>query len=387
MVLDPRVAHRLPVRRAEIPRLTKGTPVGRWAGIGPYYAMFPVQFAFEVVANYSRPGDAVLDPFAGRASSIYAAAAQGRTGYGIEINPVGWLYGRVKLAPAARPWVLRRLDQIGEIARHIRASRLDRMPEFFRYCYCDDVLKYLIAARENLDWENSGVDATLMAVILVYLHGKVPHNLSNQMRQGKAMDPAYSVRWWTEKGMEWPPELDPVEFLRTRIEWRYAKGVPALSWGHVEWGDSTTIIRRIAGQRRRRGRPLFNLLFTSPPYFAVTNYFYDQWLRLWMLGGPETPTRADHPWEQRFEGKADYRQLLTDVFGACAEALTRDAIVYVRTDARAFTFETTLEILRQTFPQKRVAVLGQPYSKATQTALYGDKDQKPGERDIVLMPQ
>lgn len=386
MVVDPRVADRLPVRKAEILSLGRGSSVGRWAGIGPYYAMFPLKFAFEVVANYSRPGDAVLDPFAGRASSIYAAAAQGRTGYGIEINPVGWLYGRVKLGPAAGPWVLRRVDQIGEIARGVRASRLDRMPDFFRYCYCDRVLKYLIAARENLDWETSVVDGTLMAVILVYLHGKVPDNLSNQMRQGKAMDPAYSVRWWTEQGMEWPPEVDPVKFLRSRVQWRYAKGLPTLSHGHVEWGDSTSTIRRVAGQRRRRGRRPFDLLFTSPPYFAVTNYFYDQWLRLWMLGAPEVPTRTGQPWEQRFEGKAEYRQLLSSVFSACAEALAPNAVVYVRTDARQFTFETTHDILLESFPGKRLIVLGRPYSKATQTALYGDKAQKPGERDIVLLP-
>ena len=50
------------------------TAVGRWMGLGPYYAMFPMKFAFDVVNEFSRPGAAVLDPFAGRASSVYAAA-------------------------------------------------------------------------------------------------------------------------------------------------------------------------------------------------------------------------------------------------------------------------------------------------------------------------
>ena len=31
------------------------------------------------------------------------------------------------------------------------------------------------------------------------------------------------------------------------------------------------------------------LFFTSPPYYGVTNYFYDQWLRFWLLGGPLKP--------------------------------------------------------------------------------------------------
>jgi len=74
----------------------------RWARFGPYYAMFPMDFACEVVSTYSQPGDFVLDPFAGRGSSLFAAAALKRSALGIEINPVGWLYSKVKLFPAAK---------------------------------------------------------------------------------------------------------------------------------------------------------------------------------------------------------------------------------------------------------------------------------------------
>ena len=58
-----------------------------------YYAMFPLEFAFEVVNTYSQEGDCIIDPFAGRCSSVYAGAVLGRNSWGIEINPVGWLYG------------------------------------------------------------------------------------------------------------------------------------------------------------------------------------------------------------------------------------------------------------------------------------------------------
>ena len=33
------------------------TPESRWARFGPYYAMFPLDFAFEVVEKYSKKGD------------------------------------------------------------------------------------------------------------------------------------------------------------------------------------------------------------------------------------------------------------------------------------------------------------------------------------------
>ena len=62
------------------------TAEARWAGFGPYYAMFPIEFAFEVVNKFSSVGESVLDPFAGRCSSIYAASVLGRCGVGVEIN-------------------------------------------------------------------------------------------------------------------------------------------------------------------------------------------------------------------------------------------------------------------------------------------------------------
>ena len=95
-------------------KILKGfsTAEARWARFGPYYAMFPLEFAFSVVEEYSKEGDYIIDPFAGRCSSIYAGGVLGRNSLGIEINPVGWLYGKVKLQPANKDDVTDRLLDI-----------------------------------------------------------------------------------------------------------------------------------------------------------------------------------------------------------------------------------------------------------------------------------
>ena len=359
------------------------TAIGRWAGLGPYYAMFPVDFAFDVVDRFTRPGDAVLDPFAGRASSIYAAGATGRSGLGIEINPVGWLYGRVKLRPGSKQRVLKGLEELGHARPSGEASWSEDTREFFARCYCPKVLSFLTACRETLDWRHSNVDATLMAIVLVYLHGKRPYSLSNQMRQGKAMSPAYSVRWWREKRLE-PPELDPVDFLRRRIEWRYAKGSPDLPSGKMMLGDAATLVPRLSRKVANGETPRFRLLFTSPPYSGVTNYHCDQWLRLWMLGGPSHPVSGETFSRGRFYAKDEYLDLLTSVFADCATVLEKDATVYVRSDARPFTYEAILTALKLAFPRKSLAVRSAPYRRKTQTALFGDDSTKPGEVDIIL---
>ena len=147
------------------------------------------------------------------------------------------------------------------------------------------------------------------------------------------MSPGYAIRWWRERDMR-PPEMDPIEFLLKRVDWRYAKGIPELAESRVYLGDSVKILPQVPrywADRHKRA----SLLLTSPPYYGITNYHYDQWLRLWLLGWPLTSRRiAARKYTGKFDNKADYRQLSSMCFvglnGCCGEmelftsGLTRD---------------------------------------------------------------
>jgi hypothetical protein len=203
------------------------------------------------------------------------------------------------------------------------------------------------------------------------------------MRDGKAMAPDYSVRWWAARRLS-PPKIDPVPFLTQRIEWRYRKGMPGFHGSVTRLGDCTRVLHTIGETVAKGSQRRFSLLFTSPPYSGVTNYHVDQWLRLWMLGGPPHARRLAGHWRQKFEGRDRYVELLGTVFGRAAESMTRDATIYVRTDARDFTFTATLHALTEAFPRKNVDIIERPLTKRSQTALFGDTSEKPGEIDIVL---
>lgn len=53
---------------------------------GDHSASFPMELASRCISAGSRPGDAVLDPFAGTGTTVAAAIALGRRGYGIELS-------------------------------------------------------------------------------------------------------------------------------------------------------------------------------------------------------------------------------------------------------------------------------------------------------------
>ncbi len=171
-----------------------------------------------------------------------------------------------------------------------------------------------------------------MALMLVYLHGKQGAALSNQMRQTKSMAPDYAVRWWRERRLV-PPDLDPVDFLLSRLRWRYARGAyrpPTATKMYL--ADSEQEMARI-DLRLRESDARVRLLFTSPPYFKLTNYHYDQWLRLLLLGGRPSANRVPGTSDLRgkFESIARYRLLLANVFGGAAKLMAPESVVYVRT--------------------------------------------------------
>lgn len=361
----------------------RNSPEGRWAHYGPYYAMFPLEYTYNVIEKYSNTGEIVLDPFAGRFSSNYVGACLGRNTIGIEINPVGWLYGKTKMHPAPLDKVLNRLSTIYH-SRNDQVEAVLKMPEFYRICFCNDVLAFLLNARELLDWRRDNVDSTLMSFLMVYLHGKRGDSLSNQMQITKSMGMKYSIGWWKRKGLTTPPEINALEYLSKRINWRYAKGLPKFKTNNsTVLGDSTIMLNDINTLLKQEK---VSLLFTSPPYCGITDYHADQWLRLWLLGGPEQPSTIQEKYRNRFNNKEEYEELLSIVFAKCSKLMAKKSFVCVRTDARDFTLKVTKKLLKKYFPdysfQSKVDTL--KADSSSQTKIYGNKSSKPAEVDIIL---
>lgn len=358
----------------------------RWAGLGPYYAMFPTTFADFVVSEYSSKGDTVLDPFAGRGTSLFSSVTAGRMALGMELNPVGWIYSQTKLSPSPMDQVLARITELEEMADAHRREAY-AMPLFFRRCYSPGVRAFLLCARSELKWQTNHVDRTVMAFLLTHLHGKLTDSLSNQMRQTKSMAPNYAVKWWTDHGFV-APNIKIKDFFTKKLQWRYAKGVPTTVQGTVLLGDSVDLTASINGKLDEFGVSQPSLIFTSPPYFGITNYHYDQWIRLWLLGGPPTDRRTRTEFNGKHRGKFSnlevYKQLLTTVFSNSAKIVRTDAVVYVRTDRREPTASLTKAALREAFPEHKMRQVARPIKGKTQTGLFGYASPKIGEIDLIL---
>lgn len=363
-----------------------GTAAGRWSGVGPYYAMFPVEFANEVVKNHTNKGDVVLDPFAGRGTSTFSAVSQGRSAIGIDVNPLGYVYANAKLKPGDRGAVVQRLQELSESA-HIYRDGATKLAPFFHYCYTPRVQEFLLAAKSELNWRHSKVDRTLMAFILISMQGKRQQALSNQMRHSTSMGPKYSIKWWTEKEL-CPPDVEPVEFILRRIAWRYVHGKPEVSSGWVYLADSRKKLTQLVREIREGKRDKAKLLFTSPPYHNVVNYYEDQWLRLWLLGAPEKPSGYSNRYGGKYASITRYSNLLTEVFCKAKQTLREDATVYIRTGSRPSTLDSTVNALEEIFPDKRIDREYHPMKERHKPYSRGGAPKKVNcEVDLILTPR
>ena len=347
----------------------------RWYGLGRYYAMFPAPFVTHAVKTFTEPGDVVMDPFSGRGNAPFVAAALGRPAVAVDIQPVAWLFTAAKLGPARQP--RRLLARLRKVAKSVRATDRQSRSRFETMAWAPDVRGFLRAARRELDWRGSRVDRTLMAFVALHMQDSCPNGLSNRLSPTVAHSASYAVRWWTAKGFHKPPSTDPVDFLTDRIIRRYAFGLPELALSSPFLGDARRKLPQL-------GRREVKLLITSPPYLDVTDYWNDQWLRLWILG---EPMRKDWGRTQKHTNLREYRALMFDVFRHAKRHLRDDGVVLVRCGAKQLTAETCEQAIRAAWPSRRIIIRRTQVTRRGVASGYGHGVKIVEEIDIVAAPQ
>lgn len=302
----------------------------RFHSLCPYFAMFPESFAEKWLGELTEPGDWVLDPFSGRGTTPFQSLLMGRNAIATDINPVAYCISRAKTNAPPMASILGRLTRLEREFREERFERERReLPPFFRIAYRPQTLRQLLFLRERLRWAHSDVDCMLAALVLGSLHGESEKSdayLSNQMPHTIATKPDYSVRFWKRHGFK-APERDVFALLRDRLAYRYVSTPPS-GTADVRLAD----MRELPRLDVSHGRDI-RCAITSPPYFDVTSYEEDQWLRLWFLGRQPKPSYRKLSKDDRLENRDDYWRLIGDMWRTLGRVMGRKSHVVVRLGA------------------------------------------------------
>ena len=297
----------------------------RFHSICPYFAMFPEAFVRRNVLAWSKREDVILDPFSGRGTTIFESLLNGRRAVGCDTNPVAVCLSRAKADPPKLGEILQRLKDLEKACSRFKSTGPETSDEFFNLCFHEETLRQLLFLMKKLDWRVNSVDCFIAALSLGCLHGESHRTelcFSNRMPRTISTKPAYSVRWWRQKGCL-PPERDVFSILRTCAEYRYESPMPPLK-GRVVEGD----VRR-ASTLLRSYREKVKLVITSPPYLDITDYHEDQWLRLWFLGGASRPVTGQGK-DDRHRRTEGYWQFLREAWKGIAPLLQESAQVVIR---------------------------------------------------------
>ena len=351
----------------------RNTAEGRWYGLGRYLAMFPPAFAQEAVGHLTSRGEMVLDPCCGRGNGPFTAAVMGRRTVAIDINPVAWVFTAAKLQPDPDPdKVVSRLNEVG---RALRTQDKRSRNKFETMAWAPQVRAFLKAARRELNWQESRCDRTLMAFIALHMQDKRGGGLSNAMSPTIAYSPDYAVKWWTGRGMSSPPDVDPVATLTDKIRRRYEHGTPNQAKSKAILGDARD-------ELPKQDNIHAGLLITSPPYCGVAaDYWNDHWLRLWLLGHE---FRKNWRKSTRYGSKADYKDLIQNIFEESSRHLKPGAAILVRTDCQHQTATMCIEAMAKTWPHRQLLTRYTTAPHKSISVHHGRGGQVAKEIDILL---
>ena len=351
----------------------------RFHALCPYFAMFPEAFVEKWVNRLSRPGDVILDPFCGRGTTPFQSLLMDRNAIACDVNPVAYCITKAKTNAPPASVVRHRVTRLrNEYSGRRWTVQAKKLSEFFHYAYSQPTLRQLLYLRSALRWDGSDTDCIIAALILGSLHGesnKSSSYLSNQMPRTISTKPAYSVRFWQKHGFS-PPDRDVFELLYDRIAYRYESDPPTMK-AKVIRTDMRELSRLIASPV-----PPIRCVITSPPYFNVTNFEEDQWLRLWFLGNLPKPTYGQVSRDDRHEQASKYWDLISDLWRVLGQILDTRASIILRLGVKNLDPQRMGESLLATsmFSRRKVSLVHSETSeiKGRQTDSF-----RPGSRGCL----
>ena len=292
----------------------------------PYPAKFIPQIPAHLIARLSMPGDVVLDPFGGSATTAVEAVRLGRRAVSLDANPLSALIGRVKtgfMATAVRT----DLDQLcAAIDGHIigygthtgewgtlLVSRygeyLPEIPNVSKW-FNDFVVGELCLIRHLIEETTTGLarDAACLALSRVIIRISNQESETRYVSVAKKLRPAIALRAY----------LESLKAVCRRLE----NAAVELQFADARYlvGDSRHDLPASVGENA------VDLIVTSPPYPNATDYHLYHRFRLFWLGfDPRALGKIEigsHLRHQRNEtGFEEYRDDMARALEGCWEVL------------------------------------------------------------------
>lgn len=240
-----------------------------------YRACFKPQLPRFFIEAFTRPGERVYDPFAGRGTTPVEAALTGRRAIGNDVNPLSRLLIAPRLDPPAIGDVARRLGDL-ECALPPVADAPGDLLAF----YHSDTLNDIARLRTYfLDHAGDSIDAWIRMICLNRLTGHSSGFFSVYTLPPNQATSAVRQRKINEARGQVPPKRDVFEIVLRKTKALLKAPLP-----QEFQRDGACLMTAPAERTPDIADASVDLIVTSPPFLDVVDYPSDNWLRCWFAG-------------------------------------------------------------------------------------------------------
>lgn len=242
--------------------------------VGPYSGSFPPELVHYFLFKYSDPNDIVFDPFSGRGTTGLQAVLNNRQAILNDANPLAFTYSYSKLFPIDSSTVEKSLEKVPFHDESYQYQLTDEKKTELSAYFHEDTVKEINILKKFLIENESVENRYLQSLLVGILRGNRISNLSVTM-SGLICFSADYMRKWSKENEIYPEYREVNSRIISKAERLEKDGLKFRKDSRILQEDS----RNLSLEDNS-----IDFLLTSPPYFNVINYAYDNRLRLWTLG-------------------------------------------------------------------------------------------------------
>lgn len=253
-----------------------------WHSLCSYHGKLKPSLAHFLVAQFTNPGDVVVDPLCGVGTIPLEACLQNRIGIGNDLSELAFCITRAKVEKANEDDCLKVLDALRSYISHNKRSAAiteqslkyknfgfnGRLPDYFH----KDTFREILCARNYFSPRIktlSSAEAMVFSCLLHVLHGNRPYALS---RNSHPLTPYAPTGDFIYKNV--------VEHIQNKLTASYQKGnFESYRYGQAFYGDY---------QELHTKNICADAVICSPPFADSIRFYMQNWMRLWLCGWEES---------------------------------------------------------------------------------------------------
>ncbi len=251
--------------------------------LSQYIGAYPPSLAHYFIQQLSDEGQVVLDPFSGSGTTILEALLTNRRAIASDSFYYAYILSHAKAHPMTLNQFQHYLRAKIEESRKIAINEFDLQNPDLLASYSPSTLEQIVRLRAVLQYDESLEAKFTKSLICGILHGPSRMFLSLPQKDTVSSTPRYVERYSQEHNLI-APDRDIYECAINKAQ-RCLKAPFPQNNGQVYLADSRNL-EYVASNS-------VDLIVTSPPYLAVLDYTWNNWLRVWWLGRDRKAERAN----------------------------------------------------------------------------------------------